>query len=71
MVYWNKSVKALFTQSQKLMEMQTHKRFKRTLLIRKKKRQFANFQGNPLCQATKQHLKTQLDDEKWDEKLNH
>ena len=46
------------------MEMQTHKRFKRTLLIRKKKRQFANFQGNPLCQATKQHLKTQLDDEK-------
>ena len=31
---------------------QTHKRFRRTLFIRTKT-QSADFQGNPLCQATK------------------
>ena len=36
--------------------IQTHKRFKRTLVYYVTDTQSANFRGNPLCQATKRHL---------------
>ena len=34
----------------------TYKRLKRTLICYDTDKQFANFRGNPLCQATKRHL---------------
>ena len=36
--------------------METHKRFKRTLIYYDIDTQSAHFWGNPLCQATKRYL---------------
>ena len=40
------------------IRIQTHKRFRKTLIYFDTDTQSANFRGNPLCQATKQQLKT-------------
>ena len=51
-------------------KIQTHKRFKRTLIFYDIDTQSANFQSNPLRQATKRHLNksyTVKNDEKWDD----
>ena len=45
------------------------KRFKRTLIYFDMDTQYAHFQGNPLCQATKWHLNNKQmvkNDEKWE-----
>ena len=51
-----------------LVFVQTHKRFKRTLIYYDTDTQSANFWSNPLCQATKQHLTVKHKNEKLDEK---
>ena len=43
-----------------LYKIQTHKRLKRMLIYYDANTRSANFQGNPLCQATKWHLNNSL-----------
>ena len=57
-----------------LLRIQTHVRFKRTLIYYDTDTQSSNFWGNPLCQTTKRHLtvkglKTMKNDKSTNEKL--
>ena len=45
--------KRLKKKKKKQLKIQTHKKFKRTLFIRRKNTTCANFRGKPLYQATK------------------
>ena len=44
------------TLKRKKIQIQTQKRFKRTLICYDTNTQSANLRGNPLCQSTKRHL---------------